>query len=42
MTPVQTLVMRYTAGGWRVAGVGRWLTEPGWPPPQQELPSEYP
>lgn len=33
----QTLTMRHVDGSWLVAGIGRSLPEPGWPPSEIEL-----
>jgi hypothetical protein len=38
---VQTLTLRYSEQGWLVAGIGRTVAVPGWPPSEQELPTEH-
>lgn len=35
-----TFTLRYDAEGWRVAGIGRRLPVPGWPPTEVEVPSD--
>ncbi len=35
----QTLTVRLIDGAWLVAGIGRTLAVPGWPPTEQELPT---
>jgi hypothetical protein len=37
----QTLTMRLVDGEWRVAGIGRTLPRPGWPPSEDVIPTEY-
>lgn len=37
----QTLTMRFADGGWLVAGIGRSLPRPGWPPGEDEIPTDY-
>lgn len=35
-----TLILQMTGGLWQVAGIGRQLPSPGWPPQAQEIPSD--
>ena len=39
---VQTLTMRLVDQAWLVAGVGRSLPVPGWPPSEQDVPTIHP
>ncbi len=36
----QTLLVRLVDGAWLVAGIGRYQPVPGWPPSEQELPTD--
>ncbi len=38
---VQTLTLRLVDGAWFIAGVGRTLPVPGWPPREQELATDF-
>lgn len=37
----QTLTMRLVDGEWIVAGIGRTLPRPGWPPSEDGIPTEF-
>ncbi|HLF43024.1 MAG TPA: hypothetical protein VJA46_05790 [Acidimicrobiia bacterium] len=38
---VQTLTLRLVNGSWLIAGIGRTLAVPGWPPTEHELPTDF-
>lgn len=38
---VQTLTVRLVRGSWLMAGIGRTLAIPGWPPTEHDLPTDF-
>jgi hypothetical protein len=38
---VQTLTVRLVEGAWLVAGIGRTVAVPGWPPTEEQLPTDF-